>query len=97
MTPAYWPKDLALVRVRIYDSALKHGVGREAILEVLSLPRHRLEHIDFGQRHKLDLLYGSRTTISMAFTIERDLLEIGIRLDRRRAQQHCIVFHAVYL
>ena len=98
--PPDWPdNDLSEEDIGFAALTWDWDVSKEDVLEVLRVPKHWLDTIEYGKRHaRLAGLYGSRSTIATGITYAGTRVEIGLRFDNNGVSDHeCLVFHANYV
>lgn len=94
----YWPDRPRLVVIA--DSAFEHGVSREQIEYLISLPAR--EVFLYGGRPSLqDIRFSggkivARATMARGFLPDGRPLEVGLRQDFRQPGEVCRVFHAMH-
>lgn len=97
--PPDWPNKLSTQEIEFAGSAFNWDVSEGHMLQVLNVPKHDLQWIEYGKKHeRLDRKYGSRSTFAAGLTYDGRLVYIGLRFDKSGAtSKRCWVFHAEYL
>lgn len=94
----YWPDQPW--RVVIADSALEHGVSREHVEYLISLPAREV-FLYGGRPSRHDVRFSGGKRVARATMARGSLpdgrpLEVGLRQDFRQPGEVCRVFHAMY-
>lgn len=68
-------------------------------MEVLRIPKHRLDRVGFGKRHERnDNYFGSRSSFGIGTTREGVQVRVVLRPDENNVTDYeCLVFHADYV